>query len=148
MKISSESIIGFIFIILSSMFVFKALDIKKENEASLKNALYKTYSADFSNAYGINIGSKIKISGIDVGEVSSLKLRPDSLLVNVKIKVRKDIKLSQDSIISVYTDGLFGSKYLGIKPGFDEIYLQDGDRINFTRSAINLEEIISKFAAK
>ena len=58
--------------------------------------------------------------------------------------------LSSESKASILTAGLIGEQYIGITPGFyDEdmgtTYLQDGDRINDTGSAIVLEDLIGKF---
>ncbi len=146
MKITSESIIGFIFIIIASMFTFKVVEVS--NNKNLNNKDFYYYFANLSNVNGIETGTKVKISGIDVGSVVDLELQKEKLTVDIKIKIDKSIKIAQDSVLAVSTDGLFGSKFISIQSGFEDNFLKDGDKIKFTRSALNLEELISKFVAK
>ena len=54
-------------------------------------------------------------------------------------------KIPDDSDASVLTAGLLGGQYVGVGPGSSETFFKDGDRIQFTQSAIVLENLISKF---
>jgi len=50
--------------------------------------------------------------------------------------------------MAILTSGLLGEQFLGLTPGFmddDIAILQDGDRIDDTRSALVLEELIGQF---
>ena len=64
------------------------------------------------------------------------------------VKMKIDSKyntIPEDSDASIYTAGLLGGQYIGISPGGSETYLKDGDQIEFTQSAIVLENLIAKF---
>ena len=69
----------------------------------------------------------------------------------VDIAINSEYKeLSSESQASILTAGIIGEQYIGITPGFyDEnlgtTYLQDGDYINNTKSAVVLEDLIAKF---
>ncbi len=54
-------------------------------------------------------------------------------------------KIPDDSDASILTAGLLGGQYVGIGPGASETFFGEGDRIQFTQSAIVLENLISKF---
>ncbi len=53
--------------------------------------------------------------------------------------------LSDDSIASVKTSGLIGDKYVSLSPGGSETMLADGDRLDQTQDAIDLERLISNY---
>ena len=56
-----------------------------------------------------------------------------------------DDRIPDDSDAGILTAGLLGGQYVGIGPGASETFFRDGDRIQFTQSAIVLENLISKF---
>jgi phospholipid/cholesterol/gamma-HCH transport system substrate-binding protein len=55
------------------------------------------------------------------------------------------VVLSDDVIASVKTSGLIGDKYIMLSPGGSDQTLGPGDTILETESAIDLEELISKY---
>lgn len=48
-------------------------------------------------------------------------------------------------IASVKTSGLIGDKYIRLTPGGSDRMLKSGDTINETESALDIEELISKY---
>ncbi len=63
----------------------------------------------------------------------------------VKMVIDRDVKLQEDSIASVKTKGLIGEKYIQILPGASERLIADGGKIRETESAVDYEEILSKY---
>jgi len=53
--------------------------------------------------------------------------------------------LSLDTSAAILTAGLLGEKYIGLTVGAEEEYLEDGDWIEDTQSALVLEELIGRF---
>lgn len=102
-------------------------------------------SAKFSNVSGIALGSDVRIGGIKVGVVDSLALDPNSYDAVVKMQIYKDTSVPEDSSAAIVSSGLLGEKYIQITPGGDDKMLAAGGKIEFTQSAINLEEMIGKF---
>src|SRR3546814_17497151 len=49
-----------------------------------------------------------------------------------------------DSSASILTSGLLGEQYIGITPGGDDKMLKQNSEIQYTQSAVVLEELISK----
>lgn len=105
-------------------------------------------TARFHNVAGLSAGGRVAISGVTVGSVESVHLDPESYGAVVTLRVRQDVKLPMDSIVSVRTNGLLGDKFLAIQPGADEEMVPtDGKgRLIETVSAVDLESLIEKFA--
>jgi len=47
--------------------------------------------------------------------------------------------------VFILTAGLLGEQYLALSPGGDEDFLQDGDEVEDTQSALVIEELIGQF---
>lgn len=102
-------------------------------------------NANFANASGISLGSDIRIGGIKVGVVSDLVLDAQTYDAVVHMQIHHDTKVPADSSASIVSSGLLGEKYIQLTPGGDDKMLVEGETIEFTQSAINLEEMIGKF---
>ena len=106
---------------------------------------YYSVNARFYSISGLKPDAAVEIAGVQVGQVGSIALDPDEQVAIVKIKIQKDVILNDDVIASVKTSGLIGDKYIKLSPGGSEIILKPGDTIIETESAIDLEELISKY---
>jgi phospholipid/cholesterol/gamma-HCH transport system substrate-binding protein len=104
---------------------------------------YEIY-AIFSNIGGLRTGSSIEIAGVDVGRVKSITL--DNYQAHVVLDLARSVRIQEDAIALVKTKGLIGEKYIEITPGGSEKIIQPGGRIRETQPAVDLEELISKFA--
>lgn len=104
---------------------------------------YEIY-AIFSNIGGLRTGSSIEIAGVDVGRVKSITL--DNYQAHVVLDLPRSVKIQEDAIALVKTKGLIGERYIEITPGGSEKIIQPGGRIRETQPAVDLEELISKFA--
>jgi phospholipid/cholesterol/gamma-HCH transport system substrate-binding protein len=99
--------------------------------------------ADFSETGDLKVRAPVVISGVRVGEVSSLSLDKDFRAL-VEINVKPDLQLPTDTSASIVTAGVLGDRYISLQPGGDEKILQNGDKITFTESAISLERLIGQ----
>lgn len=102
-------------------------------------------SGKFANVSGISLGSDVRIGGIKVGVVNNLSLDPKTYDAVVSMQIRRDTRLPTDSSAAVVSAGLLGDKYIQLIPGSDDKMLNDGGKIEFTQSSVNLEEMIGKF---
>jgi phospholipid/cholesterol/gamma-HCH transport system substrate-binding protein len=64
----------------------------------------------------------------------------------VRLKILEDVVLTDDVIASVKTSGLIGDKYIKLSPGGSDDVLKEGDLITETESALDIEELVSKYA--
>ena len=96
--------------------------------------------ASFNKIDGVNPGDKIMISGINVGYVENIKLDKNYPLV--KMKIKKNLSISDDSSVSIQTDGLFGSKFLMIEMGGTSNFMKNGDYFSFTEDSIMIQDLL------
>ena len=110
-----------------------------------------TVHAKFDNIGSLKLRAPVRIGGVLIGRVEAISLDEKDLVPVVDIAINSEYKeLSSESQASILTAVIIGEQYIGITPGFyDEnlgtTYLQDGDYINNTKSAVVLEDLIAKF---
>ncbi|MCX5881632.1 MAG: outer membrane lipid asymmetry maintenance protein MlaD [Deltaproteobacteria bacterium] len=101
--------------------------------------------ARFKSAAGLKAGSQIEIAGVQVGQVDAIQFDTKRQMALVRLKIQKNIVLTDDVIASVKTSGLIGDRYIKLTPGGSDLVLKPGDQITETESAIDFEELISKY---
>jgi len=83
------------------------------------------------------------IAGVEVGRVKSIELKDYEARV---VMVLPDwVAIQEDAIASIKTKGLIGEKYVEITPGGSEEIIKAGGTIMDTQSAVDFEELISKY---
>jgi phospholipid/cholesterol/gamma-HCH transport system substrate-binding protein len=55
--------------------------------------------------------------------------------------------IPDDSDAAIQTSGLLGANYIALSPGGSETFLQAGSQLQFTQSAIVIENLINKLFA-
>lgn len=143
MKKSSVEIFVGLFIIAGFLaFVYLAFNL---GEVSLfsgsRNYLIK---AEFANVSGVKEGASVQIAGVVVGQVDEIALVDQ--YANLSMFIDKSIKVPEDSIASVKSQGIIGDKFIQITLGGAEEMLKEGDVIFDTESSVDIESLISKFA--
>jgi phospholipid/cholesterol/gamma-HCH transport system substrate-binding protein len=103
-----------------------------------------TVYAEFDNIGGLKPGASVEIAGVQVGRVKSITLTED-YLARVEMVIDRNVKLQEDAIVSIKTKGLIGEKYVEITPGGSEEIVAEGEKLSETESAIDIEDIISRF---
>jgi phospholipid/cholesterol/gamma-HCH transport system substrate-binding protein len=103
-------------------------------------------NARFVSVTGLKAGAQVEIAGVPVGQVDSIVLDPKDQVAMVRLKIQKNIVLTDDVIASVKTAGLIGDKYISLTPGGSDEVLRPEDIITETEPALDIEELISKYA--
>jgi len=110
-----------------------------------------TVTAYFSNIGGLKVRAPVTVAGVNIGEVDGISLQPGSLNAKVTLKLRKDKPIPfEDATARILTQGLLGSNYISLVPGFEEDggakhpYLRDGDEVPHTQEAMILENLIGQ----
>lgn len=106
---------------------------------------YYTVQAKFQSVAGLKAGAEVQISGVPIGKVESVVLEHEMQMALVKMKIEKEVVLTDDVIASVKTSGLIGDKYIKLSPGGSDETLGNGDEITETESALDIEELVSKY---
>jgi phospholipid/cholesterol/gamma-HCH transport system substrate-binding protein len=106
---------------------------------------YYSVLAQFDSVSGLKKGASVEMAGVEIGKVEDIALETRRLTAMVKLRIRKDVPLDEDVIASVKTSGLIGDKYIKLSPGGSETLLKSGDIITETDSALDIEELVSKY---
>jgi phospholipid/cholesterol/gamma-HCH transport system substrate-binding protein len=102
--------------------------------------------ARFTSVTGLRVGSLVYISGIEVGRLEKLTMDQQSQKAVVEIRIRKDIKIFDDAIASIKTEGLIGDMHVSIDPGGAGTLLKPGGTITETQPAVDIVDLIGKYA--
>ncbi|AZG43738.1 MCE family protein [Gordonia insulae] len=84
----------------------------------------KTYVGNFAQAGGIRPGDKVRVAGIDVGEVSSTEL--DGNHVTVTMKVDQDVEVTSNGSAEIKMSTLLGQRYVDVSLGDSPSPAADG----------------------
>jgi phospholipid/cholesterol/gamma-HCH transport system substrate-binding protein len=101
--------------------------------------------AKFISISGLKEGANVELAGVRIGKVTKIDLDQKEYEAEVEMSIKGDVKLTQDVIASIRTQGIIGDRFIKITPGGSDDYLQAGMEIEETESAISLEELVSKY---
>lgn len=100
--------------------------------------------ARFSSVGELKRGDPVKLAGVRIGEVSSIKLVDYS--ADTELSLDAELELPDDTIASIQSAGLLGDAYVSLSPGASDRNLVGGERILRTEPAVSLMDLISKYA--
>lgn len=106
---------------------------------------YYTLTADFDNIGDLKVRAPVSISGVRIGQVSHIAIDKNNFRARVTLQVTKKMNtLPIDTSASIFTQGILGSNYISLIPGFERQNLKNGDKIETTHSALILENLIGQ----
>ncbi|TDI96913.1 MAG: outer membrane lipid asymmetry maintenance protein MlaD [Deltaproteobacteria bacterium] len=97
----------------------------------------------FDQVGGLKPRSRVVVGGVKVGQISEISL-DENLRARVVIDVDERLELPTDTSAAILTSGVLGNQYIELEPGGEEAILKSGDEIEFTQSALILEQMISR----
>lgn len=131
--------------ILLGLIALAFLALRAGNMSSFSFAPTYRVQAHFDNVGGLKVRAPIKSSGVVVGRVASIGFDNKHFQATVSMDLERQYQFPDDTSASILTSGLLGEQYVGLTPGGDDKDLKDGGQIQFTQSAVVLEDLISKF---
>jgi len=97
------------------------------------------------DATGIPKSSQVKVAGIPIGQVESIRLQDGKARIDMRI--RPDVPLYDDAAVAKVSSSLLGEYFLAVAPGTEgKNQLQDGDRIKFVVEAATTDQILKDVA--
>jgi phospholipid/cholesterol/gamma-HCH transport system substrate-binding protein len=100
--------------------------------------------ARFSNVGDLKVRAPVKVAGVTVGRVDAIRLA--DYYGEAVLAIDRAIALPKDTIASIATAGLLGDAYVALSPGAAEDDLHEGDRIAHTEPALNVADLLGKYA--
>ena len=143
MQIKKETAVGLF--VLAGLVAVVYMSVKLGNVQVFSDKFYQI-NADFSNVSGLKVNAPVQMFGVEIGYVSAITINQEKGVAHVELKVDKEVKLTDDAIASVKTSGLIGDKFIKLEPGGLGEPVKPGDTLFDTQPAIDLEDLISKFA--
>ena len=115
-----------------------------------KNLFSNTIAVEalFNTVEGLQVGSQVRYSGINIGTVESISIKSDSIVLTV-LTLESDASqfVKKDAVATITSAGLMGNKIIDISPGSATAKsIEGGDRIN-TESPTSLEDILGDLKA-
>ncbi len=141
-RLNIEMAVGLFLIV--GLICFSYLAIKLGDVGVFDDESYSV-KARFISVSGLKEGAAVELAGVKVGNVSAIRLNPQEYEAEVELAIDEGVRLQEDIIASIRTQGIIGDKFIKITPGGADEYLTDGMEIEDTESAIMLEELISKY---
>lgn len=134
-----ETILGAIVLIVAVVFLVFAMETGEVGTV-------KGYrlTASFLKAGGLETGNDVRIAGVKVGSVIDRRLDPETFEAIIGFTVDSDIRLPDDSAVTVTSDGILGGKYLRLLPGASDGKLTEGGQIADARDFEALEDQVSR----
>lgn len=142
-KKRAELIVGLF--VLMAMLALLALAFNVSGLVLWSRHGYYPLLAEFDNVGDLKPRAVVSVSGVNVGQVDKIRLDPTNFRATVTLLINKHYaEFPTDTSASILTQGLLGSNYITLVPGYDEKILKPGDHIETTRSALVLEDLIGQ----
>ena len=141
--------VGMLMILSVIAFLFLVMKVSGMTQVMKKEGYRIT--ANFSDIGGLKVRAPVTIAGVKIGEVSRIDLQPQALNAKVTMTLQPNVVIPyEDASARILTQGLLGSNYVSIVPGYDDAdqkhpFLRAGDTIAKTQEAVILENIIGQF---
>lgn len=140
-KYSRETQVGIF--VLVGFIAIAYMSIKLGNVHLFSDDHY-AIKARFNDVTGLKINAPVQMYGVEMGFVEKIGIDHGSGMSEVTLKIRKDVRLTDDTIASVKTSGLIGDKYIKLSRGGGDA-IGPGAVLRDTESSVDLEELISKY---
>jgi len=139
-RITVETAVGMFIVVGLICLAYLSVKLGDVNLFGTKQYVVK---ARFTNISGLKEGAEVDIAGVTVGKVSKITL--DNYQAVVELLINPNVKIQEDSIASIRTQGIIGDKYVKISPGGADGYIKPKGMMTETESSVDIEELISKY---
>lgn len=134
-----ETVLGAVVLVVAGMFVALAYSTA---QVATKDG-YEVEAA-FLKVGGLQVGSDVRISGINVGTVARQSLDMDTYEARVTLIVDRSINLPEDTVAAIVGDGLLGGKYVDLRPGQSDVAIKAGGAITNSQDFQSLEDLVGE----
>lgn len=132
-----ETIMGGVVLLVAGFFLAFAY-----SRADLDTVQGYDVKASFSSVGGLETGGDVKINGIKVGTITEQTLDPQTFNAVVSMSIDSTLKLPSDTVASIASEGLLGSKYVRLQPGRSREAVAAGGSLSRTKDFKSIEEMV------
>lgn len=101
--------------------------------------------ASFRAVEGITTGTDVRLAGVKIGSVASLRLNPETFRAEVVMAMDAAVPIPDDSSAVISSEGLLGGNFVEIFPGGSLTSLADGGEIFDTQGSVSLLQLLIKY---
>lgn len=142
-KYSKETIVGIF--VLAGLVCIGYMTVKLGDVGLFGDDSYGL-TARFSKVTGLRTGSIVNMLGLEIGRVGKLSIDQEKQQAVVEMRIQKGVKIYDDAIASIKTEGIIGDRYVSIDAGGGGTLLKAGDAIVETEAPADLMDLVSKYA--
>ncbi|MFC7331853.1 outer membrane lipid asymmetry maintenance protein MlaD [Rhodocista pekingensis] len=135
-----ETVLGAVVLVVAGFFLFFAYQ-----SSNVRTVSGYRLEARFSSTGGLQPGADVRISGVRVGTVVNQYLDKQTFQAVLVLEVDTSVRLPEDTTAIIASESLLGGRFLDLQPGGAEDLLNPGDRIQYTQSAVNLEDLLGRY---
>lgn len=137
-----EVIVGLFMVLAFLALIFLAFKVSGVSFTSQTTYLV---TADFDDIGSLKVRAPVQVSGVTVGRVSDINLDPQTFRARVTLEISSQYNnFPVDTSASIFTQGILGSNYIALSPGYEAENLKSGGHIDTTHSALILENLIGQ----
>lgn len=137
---AGEVLVGAIVLAVAAVFLTFAVTRAGAGDAGAAGA---ALTARFDRVDGVAAGADVRMSGVKVGAVTAVALDPATYRAVVTMNVQAGLKVPDDSVARVASEGLLGGAFISIDPGGSAQMLPQGGEITETQGSIDLLTLFS-----
>ncbi|HLF86909.1 MAG TPA: MlaD family protein [Nitrospiria bacterium] len=141
-RFTTEAKVGLVVIIAVLLLTF--LTFRVGEFTFIKEKGYRIYAL-FDSAAGLDTKSQVSLAGVGVGKVEGIDLVDNR--AKITMLIRPDVKLRKGAKASIRATGLLGEKYLEIITGKETGILNDGDTIEASGEAADVDRLVNQLSS-
>jgi phospholipid/cholesterol/gamma-HCH transport system substrate-binding protein len=142
-KYSKETVVG-IFVVIG-LICIGYMTIQLGDLGLIEGNTYPLV-ARFTKVTGLREGSAVNMLGLEIGRVGKMTMDQDKQQAVVELRINKGVKVYDDAIASIKTEGLIGDRYVSLDAGGSGALLKAGDTIIETEAPADIMDLVSKYA--
>ncbi len=134
-----ETVMGALVLVVVGVFMvqaYKAADLAPRDSYPLV--------AKFTSVDGLTLGSDVRLGGVKIGTVIDMQIDPEFYEAVVTLSVDEKVRLPDDSVAAISSDGLLGGKYVKVENGASDTTMDGGATFASTRDVVVLEELLGR----
>lgn len=124
-KVPIEYKVGFLFLLAVGLFIWGFNFLKGTDIFGQKRIFYAVYS----QVEGLEPANKVKVSGLNIGQVKSLEFIPGTSRIIAELYIRSEIPIPKNSRARIYSTDLLGGKAIEIVLGDSKEPALPGDTL-------------------
>jgi len=134
-----ETLVGAVVVVAAVVFFVFAY-----NKSDVARVSGYQVTGVFSSVGSLKPGDDVRMSGIKIGSVISMRLDPTYYQAIVTMSIDDNVQLPDDTTATITSDSLLGGNHISLQPGFSDVMLADGGEITLTQGAVNIMDLISR----